>query len=196
VVNLPYNSIGPLCKGRDTALVELRQRLMGGGGKAVRLTACEAIHGLGGVGKTRLAVGYAWRHATNYDALLFVSVRSPADFRRPWADFTREESELSTKLNTLALFLVPFTPVTPSRILKKGLSEKLPQYYPFVLLQQRLFDVFSLFCGSSPARSLALLSFARIVRHSVGLIFVSDSVRPFIAGRLSRAPGPSPNQVW
>jgi hypothetical protein len=28
VVNLPYNSLGPLFKGRDTALVDLRQRLM------------------------------------------------------------------------------------------------------------------------------------------------------------------------
>src|SRR5208283_2083214 len=39
VVNLPYNSLGPLFKGRDAALVELRQRLMGGEGRAVGLTA-------------------------------------------------------------------------------------------------------------------------------------------------------------
>jgi hypothetical protein len=59
VVNLPYNSLGPFFKGRDAALVELRQRLMGGEGRAVGLTAHQAIHGLGGVGKTRLAVEYA-----------------------------------------------------------------------------------------------------------------------------------------
>ena len=82
VVNLPYNSLGPLFKGRDSALVELRQRLMGSGGRAVGLTARQAIYGLGGVGKTRLAVEYAWRQASDYEnALLFVSARSLADFQ-------------------------------------------------------------------------------------------------------------------
>jgi tetratricopeptide (TPR) repeat protein len=87
VVNLPYNSLGPLFKGRDTALVELRQRLRAGEGRAVGLTARQAIHGLGGVGKTRLAVEYAWRHARDYkDALLFVSTRSPVDLRANLAE--------------------------------------------------------------------------------------------------------------
>jgi tetratricopeptide (TPR) repeat protein len=82
VSNLPYNSLGRLFKGRDAALAELRQRLMVGGGRAVGLTARQAIHGLGGVGKTRLAVEYGWRHASDYEnALLFASARSPADFR-------------------------------------------------------------------------------------------------------------------
>jgi hypothetical protein len=49
--NLPYASLGPLFKGRDAALAELKQRLQSG----VR----QAIHGLGGVGKTRLAIEYA-----------------------------------------------------------------------------------------------------------------------------------------
>jgi tetratricopeptide (TPR) repeat protein len=73
VVNLPYNSLGPLFKGRDAALVDLRRRLRSG--------PCQAIHGLGGVGKTRLAIEYAWRHASDYTALLFVSSRSPVELR-------------------------------------------------------------------------------------------------------------------
>jgi hypothetical protein len=86
-VNLPYNSLGSLFKGRDTELVELRQRLMAGEGRAVGLTARQAIYGLGGVGKTRLAVEYAWRHASDYkDALLFVSARSSVDFRANLAE--------------------------------------------------------------------------------------------------------------
>jgi Domain of unknown function (DUF4062)/NB-ARC domain len=86
-VNLPYDSLGPLFKGRDTALVELRQQLMTGGGRAVGLTARQAIHGLGGVGKTRLAVEYAWRHASDYEnALLFVSALSPVDLRANLAE--------------------------------------------------------------------------------------------------------------
>ena len=87
VVNLPYNSLGSLFKGRDAALVELRRRLMAGGGRAVGLAARQAIHGLGGVGKTRLAIEYAWRHAGDYkDALLFVSARSPVDLRASIAE--------------------------------------------------------------------------------------------------------------
>jgi hypothetical protein len=73
VSNLPYNSLGPLFKGRVATLVELKERF--------RTTDCQAIHGLGGVGKTRLAIEYAWRHAGDYSALLSVSARSPADFR-------------------------------------------------------------------------------------------------------------------
>jgi hypothetical protein len=73
VVNLPYNSLGPLFKGRDAALADLRRLL--------RSSPCQAIHGLGGVGKTRLAIEYAWRHASDYTALLFVSARSPVELR-------------------------------------------------------------------------------------------------------------------
>jgi hypothetical protein len=73
VVNLPNNSLGSLFKGRDTALAELRQRLRRG--------PCQAIHGLGGVGKTRLAIEYAWRHAGDYTALLYASASSAVDLR-------------------------------------------------------------------------------------------------------------------
>jgi hypothetical protein len=36
-----------------------------------------ALHGLGGVGKTRLAIEYAWRHEKDYSALLFVRADDP-----------------------------------------------------------------------------------------------------------------------
>ena len=39
------------------------------------------------MGKTRLAIEYAWRHASDYkDALLFVSARSPVDLRANLAE--------------------------------------------------------------------------------------------------------------
>jgi hypothetical protein len=79
VVNLPYTSLGPLFKGRDAVIAQLRQRLASG--------PCQAIHRLGGVGKTRLAIEYAWRHAGNYSALLFASARSAVDLRTNLAGF-------------------------------------------------------------------------------------------------------------
>jgi hypothetical protein len=36
-----------------------------------------ALHGLGGVGKTRLAIEYAWAHIEHYSALLFVRADDP-----------------------------------------------------------------------------------------------------------------------
>ena len=38
----------------------------------------QAVHGLGGVAKTRLAVEYAWQHAEQFSAVLFVTADTPA----------------------------------------------------------------------------------------------------------------------
>jgi len=78
---LPYVSLGAMFLGREDALQSLRNRLMAGSGRAAVVTPerQQAIHGLGGVGKTRLAVEYAWRHATDYKALLFVVGDTPAN---------------------------------------------------------------------------------------------------------------------
>jgi tetratricopeptide (TPR) repeat protein len=73
--NLPYPSLETLFVGRDPALADLRAAL-GAGGHAAAVSG-KALHGLGGVGKTRLAVEYAWRHAGEYSALLFVPAETP-----------------------------------------------------------------------------------------------------------------------
>src|SRR4029077_11870251 len=43
----------------------------------VALTQTVALHGLGGVGKTQLAVEYAWKHLGGYEAVLWVRADSP-----------------------------------------------------------------------------------------------------------------------
>jgi hypothetical protein len=66
---------GLLFKGRDEFLAELRQQLTAEG--PVVIKGKRTIHGNGGVGKTRATVEYAWKHADDYRALLFISADTP-----------------------------------------------------------------------------------------------------------------------
>jgi hypothetical protein len=63
--NVPASS--RIFAGRETLLARLAEQLNAGGPAAV--TQTQAIHGLGGVGKTRLAIEYAHRHAGDYDVV-------------------------------------------------------------------------------------------------------------------------------
>lgn len=78
--NLPYTSLGTLFKGRDEFLAELRQHLTAEGPTVIK--GKRTIHGMGGVGKTRAAIEYAWKHADDYRALLFISADTPEALHR------------------------------------------------------------------------------------------------------------------
>jgi hypothetical protein len=70
---LPYPSIGTLFKGRDDFMDRLRASLTrkDGGAAAIR-----AVAGMGGVGKSRAAVEYAWTHRDDYAALLWLEAET------------------------------------------------------------------------------------------------------------------------
>jgi tetratricopeptide (TPR) repeat protein len=70
--NLPLISLGSLFAGREPALEDLRTALLTAKGGAV------ALYGLGGVGKTRLAIEYGWAREADYSALMFVSASDSA----------------------------------------------------------------------------------------------------------------------
>ncbi len=76
-VHLPQASLGPLFIGRDGLLDPLAD-LLGTPPQAKENPAtCVALSGLGGVGKTRLALEYAWRRGGGYHALFMIGADSP-----------------------------------------------------------------------------------------------------------------------
>ena len=86
-ITLPYPSLGPLFKGRDAFLRRLHASLTRADATATAITS-QAVYGLGGIGKTRAAVEYAWAHRADYSALLFVQADSPEALRRNLAALT------------------------------------------------------------------------------------------------------------
>ena len=59
----------------------MRQSLPGARGARTAIFS-QALYGLGGIGKSRVAVEYAWAHADDYNALLFVVAETPEALRR------------------------------------------------------------------------------------------------------------------
>lgn len=87
--NLPAASLGELFKGRDTWLEKL-SRCLGAVPDTAHNSSCALVlSGLGGVGKTRLALEYAWRQADNYAAGLFLGADSPEVLQRNLAALCR-----------------------------------------------------------------------------------------------------------
>ena len=83
--NLPFASLGGLFAGRDEDLDDLHTALPDAKGTPV------ALCGLGGIGKTRLAIEYAWSREAVYSALLFVSASDGAALNAGLAGLTAFE---------------------------------------------------------------------------------------------------------
>src|SRR5262249_44622715 len=86
---LPYPSLGSLFKGRSAFMERVRESLTQAADGKLAVVAT-ALYGMGGIGKTRAAVEYAWAHREDYTALLFVIADTPEAFPRNLAALAGE----------------------------------------------------------------------------------------------------------
>ena len=71
--------------GREIILTDLRKALSSG--KPAALT--QAISGLGGIGKTQIALEYAYRHQSDYDVVWWVRAEKPETLAADYASLAR-----------------------------------------------------------------------------------------------------------
>lgn len=78
-VPLPRN---PFFTGREEILEVLHAQL--GTDRTVALTQSSALHGLGGIGKTQIALEYAYRHALEYSAVFWIGAETDENIIASW----------------------------------------------------------------------------------------------------------------
>jgi tetratricopeptide (TPR) repeat protein len=77
----------PNFTGRDELLEQLSKRLTAGGTTAVLPSA---LHGMGGIGKTQMAVEYIYRHLQDYDLIWWIDAARTTQIRAGFSELARQ----------------------------------------------------------------------------------------------------------
>ncbi|HEU5377535.1 MAG TPA: FxSxx-COOH system tetratricopeptide repeat protein [Ktedonobacteraceae bacterium] len=77
----------PFFTGREAVLDALHSQL--GAGQPIALTQSSALHGLGGVGKTQIALEYAYRYALEYRAVFWIEAEQVETVRASFLRLAR-----------------------------------------------------------------------------------------------------------
>lgn len=81
-VKLPYASLGTLFQGREDELADLSRKMDQERRKDSTTVSGIVIHGLGGIGKSRLAVEFSWRYVNTFSAVFLVTADTHNDIVR------------------------------------------------------------------------------------------------------------------
>ena len=79
--------------GKGGLVGTLRTALASGG-----TTARTAVNGMGGVGKTQLALAYAYSYTSHYQAVLWVPSEEPAALASAFAGLAQEQAEVEQSI--------------------------------------------------------------------------------------------------
>ncbi|MEU4804491.1 FxSxx-COOH system tetratricopeptide repeat protein [Actinosynnema sp. NPDC023587] len=79
----------PIFVGREQLLDQLRVRLGESGTTAV---LPEALHGMGGVGKSQTVIEYIYRHASEYEVVWWIPAEHPAQIRASFVELAKKLS--------------------------------------------------------------------------------------------------------
>jgi TIR domain len=99
--------------GRDAALAAVRERL-----RAASTTVVQALHGMGGVGKTQLAIEYAHRYADAYDLVWWVDAETTSLLGEQYAALAGELGLVGPRADTTSA--VTGTPPGPTPAGRSG----------------------------------------------------------------------------
>jgi tetratricopeptide (TPR) repeat protein len=90
--------VNPNFTGREELLTEVRNQLREGTTAAV---LPHALHGMGGVGKSQLAVEYVYRHSADYDVVWWIPSEQPTQILAALVDLARQLNlQAGTEANT------------------------------------------------------------------------------------------------
>lgn len=151
----------PFFTGREDILEAMHQHLSTGEARA--LTSSFVLHGLGGVGKTQIALEYAYRYALEYTAIF-------------WINAETSESITSSYLSMAALLGLPAHRESDQDQTLAAVRGWLSSHRHWLLIWDNIEDLDALSPFLPPARQGAMLFTTR--RQTLGTLAVGMELQP------------------